>query len=132
MDFSLRASVTMPMVMSWTEAVAQATLRFLQHRPGWKTATGLFAARGPFEDRIDPVAVRAVGEGAASEVEVVFEHRAFHGRLFGLRSGPLRPDESDPDEVGVEFGSWAEDFPFLYGLEAVAPVSSGVVWLRPR
>jgi len=113
-----------------TEVAAQVALRFLHDRPGWRSATGYFADQGPLEDRIDPLAVRTAGFGSDIEVQLVFEHRSFPGRLFGLRSGPVWTEERqrgsrftvrpDPEAIGIAFGNWAEDFPCVYGLEVNA------------
>jgi hypothetical protein len=101
--------------------------------------TGRLAPDGPLEDSIDAVEVRVDGDDAEAGLAIVFRHRAYPARVFGLRTGALwKPTADggslcDPAALEEEAGyiaTWAEDYPFLQGLPDDRPAGEdGVIWI---
>lgn len=123
-----------------SEETAAAVRDWLKQRPPGQGQGGRLPGPGPLEDAIHLIEVRVRGHGQDADFEIVFEHRAFPGKRFGLRTGPLwRPlpgdadswlDREEPQRNGFRLGSWAEDFPTLDGLPSdQAPGPDGVIWI---
>src|SRR5580700_9041908 len=102
-----------------TSEIARSVRTLLTARPTPEPgvrSSGRVAPDGPLEDHIQLVDVRTSGEGAAAGLEIVFEHRAFPGRRFGLRTGALwlplddqggPCDPEDPKDSAEQIASWA-------------------------